>query len=133
MKNPCRELETANRIWKVREASLIVKAARIQVSPKRTMIPNKLMARRMFDFLCALASLAVFPSLFLVCLIRTMMITMKMIILNSRTAKLGPRNAAKNTLTSPMKQLERKMKPRLLPICCTSVYSFLDPPSPPQM
>ncbi len=89
--------------WKAKEASLIVKAPKSQVRPKRNMTPEMLMIKRKavgmlsFSFLRLMVPIVWRTS--------TKTTLKKITILKRMTAIIGPRNAPKNTPVSPMKQL----------------------------
>ncbi len=92
--------------WKAKEASVTVKAPKIQVSPKRDMIPAILMPNRIT------VCLSIFSFLRLKALMvwrMTTKMTIKNITMLKRIiARIGPRNAAKKTAVSPMKQLNKR-------------------------
>lgn len=95
------------RNWKAVDASLTVRAAKNQESPKSDMIPTMLMSRRtvVLLFCCSFTR----PRELLLCLTRMTTTVTKMTALKSRMAKIGPRKAPQNTPGSPMKQLQREV------------------------
>lgn len=96
MKNPWKELQMAKAYWKMMEASLNVNAPKTHVSPNRVITPKILSMARKAPFLL-LVVLVLSLIFLLVCLIRTNTTMKKIAKLKSMTAKIGPRNAPKNT------------------------------------
>ena len=102
-------MRSTKRIWNAVEAAALpnpvtVSAPKSHVRPKRDMTLAILMSSLMavFLFICSLVR----PSVFRVCLMRTLITMTKMTTLKIRMAKIGPRKAPKNTAGSEIKQLE---------------------------
>ena len=113
MKKPWKALKITKRTWKAREAAALpnpvtVNAAKSHVRPKRDMIPAILMSSLITVFLFIFSLLR--PSVFRVCLMRTLITMTKMTALKIRMANMGPKKAPKNTPMSSMKQLGRRRK-----------------------
>jgi len=90
--------------WKAVDASEIVKAPKIQVSPKRTITPKMLKNnRQVFDVSFS------FPSFSLYCSIITLISYSKMTDLQKISIRLATRYNPKNTPFSPMNQLLQTM------------------------
>ena len=105
IKNPWNEFRIVNTIWNVGAAFIMVSAPKIQVRPKRTKT-------------LVIFSISWIESVFFfwlierltVCFIITAITTMKMTALKASIRRIGPKNAAKNTVTLLMKQLRRERK-----------------------
>ena len=104
-------MRITNRTWKAVEAlaspnPTTVNAPKSHVRPKRNItlaiLTSNLMA--VFMFICSL----VLRCAFQVCLMRVLITMIKMTMLKSRIAKMGPRKAPRNTAGSKTKQLERE-------------------------
>jgi len=111
MKKPWKALRVTKRTWKAVEAlespnPVIVSAPKSHVSPKRNMIPVKLISN-LTDVFLFIPSLER-PSVLRLCLMITLITKTKMTTLKSRMAKMGPRKALKNTVASEMKQLQER-------------------------
>ena len=102
MKKPCSEFNMAKTNWKTVEASRIVRAPKIHISPNRTITPMMLIMS--LTTVCGFG-LSKLLCRFWLCLTSTIVTITKIPELNSRMAKMGPRRAPKKTPGSPMKQL----------------------------
>ena len=97
----------AKRNWKAVEISRTVRIPNVHVKPNRAITPMVLIVSLTTVFRLAWPLLANF---LWICLVSTLITTTNTIALNSKMAKIGPRNAPKKTPGSLMKQLEGEKK-----------------------
>lgn len=108
MKNPCKEVKTAKRAWKVRRSicTLTVRAPNTQDRPNKDITPAMLsISLRAVEFLKDFFLRECLP---LVCLSSTTVTMAQMTALKSIMRNIGPKNAAKNTIVLLRKQLKKK-------------------------
>ena len=101
MKKPWSVLNSAKRNWNTRDASEMVSAPNSHVKPRRAVKPAALIRRRTPLFCCNCCRF--FETR--VCFMRTYRTITNMMQLNNRMVITGARNATKNTIVFPMKQL----------------------------
>ena len=101
IKKPWNEFRSVNTIWNVGAAFIMVSAPKIQVRPKRMIT--------LMIFVINWIGMSLLWSghliAWLTCLISTAITTIKMTALKASIRRIGPKNAAKNTVTLLMKQL----------------------------